>query len=105
MPKYYCKSNEFTDILDAPDMPNAVLKSISKAVNTDANIGLFVSINERGFDNNDTVITPVIPILKKMGIEKTDGEWTDLVCQSFNLPLEQIQAKQLKWIITGVLEE
>jgi len=66
---------------------------------------MLMSINEKGFNSNEVMLTPVIPILKKMGFEEqTDGQWLDLICETFKMPLEKLPARQIKWLLTGIME-
>lgn len=106
MGKYYITSGEVRDIVDAPDFVVAAKKVLKKSMESeDINIGMLLSINEKGFNCNEVMLTPVIPLLKKMGFdEQSDGAWLDLLCETFKMSFEQIPARQVKWLITGVLE-
>jgi len=106
MPKFYCTTASFNNIVDAEDFFEAAKKTLSKAIENGIDTSLLISINERGFSSDETLITPVIPVLKKMGYDdKTSGEWIDIVCQSLNLSFEDINPKHLKWLVTGIMEE
>jgi hypothetical protein len=104
MPKYYCRAGEYENIVDAEDVFRAALKSVTKAIKNNSDMGFLMAINEKGFESSENIVTPIIPILKIMGFEKTNGEWMDIVCEGLKTPLENICPKQLKWYITGILE-
>jgi hypothetical protein len=106
MPKYYCSTGELQNIVDAENYFDAAKKTLSKAIKNHIDTNVLISINEKGFKSDESLLTPVIPILRKMGYDdKTNGEWIDIVCEMLNSSFEEINSRQLKWLITGIMEE
>ncbi len=106
MPKFYITSGELQTIVDAPNFALAAKKIIEKSLKEEnLNIGILMNINEKGFNSNEVILAPVIPLLKKMGFEEqTDGEWLNLLCETLKMPFEKLPAKQVKWLLTGVMD-
>ena len=69
--KYYCRSGGFRMVLDARDPETAARLVVKKALDAMRDDGpglsLLLAVSERGFDDNNAILAPVIPLAKELG--------------------------------------
>jgi len=69
--KYYCRSGGFRMVLDARDPEAAARTVVKKALDAMRDDGpalsLLLAVSERGFDDDDAILAPVIPLAKELG--------------------------------------
>lgn len=105
MPKFYCKTGDFKTIVNSSNMENAVKIAVCRLADENACFGPLIAINERGFSSKSAYLTPIIPIIKDLGMELPDDDvLAQLICNSLNITIDQIDAKELNWLLTGYMD-
>lgn len=66
-------------------------------------LSLIMVVNETGFaSKRDSLLGPVIPMLKKMNIDlPSDEDLEKSICDSLNLARSEISDKEMNWLING----
>lgn len=107
MSKFYCQSGQFRNICDASNPLDAAKKTIQKILESETDLGLLILINERGFGSKiENLISPTIPLLKLMDYPVgNDFELEQLICMSLKIKRENISDKEMRWLLSGDLEE
>lgn len=83
---------------------SAARKSIQKFMKDENNtLSLIMVVNETGFaSKRDSLLGPVIPMLKKMNIDlPSDEDLEKSICDSLNLARSEISDKEMNWLING----
>ena len=107
MGKYYCQSGAFKNIVDASSPLIAAQKTLRKIINEETDLGLLLIISEKGFAcKTENLVSPTLPILKLMNVDLGDDDHLEeLICASLKIKRNEISDKEMRWLLSGDLEE